>query len=1032
MGKTDDWVDREARNNNSAAVAIKAYLQSGNIKDTDQIPDAADTFSLSYFAAGEIGSSTAADAFLDIVVHRISTRDHSVADKFSGEFAYRCAMQSTSAYQNRRIVDVCQQRELADLSIALFWMTYLGKRGGFNFHSVPDQYFAKSTAHFPAEVYLLEADYVAQNEFEALILDLSDEDLLQLLQHYKNVTGDAGKRDWRPGPLQGVLARQRPEVIRKFIDSVELGNQAADETDAIDWRFIVGATDIFDKDCIERGLKLNNANALIVLNQLRPSIDEKTLTALCMQQPCNNCAYVLEYLHQSEPALFLEKFIECFAGKGFFGTVAADSLTRYCEQAANEWDNGGEKLFTQFKPEDLSVQDKLPFSQTYSHTLIQAASIKAAAEVTKEATTGAKGNPQAANWVQNAIRPYRESNTIWLHAAKEVPSLFEEEFWQLLEEKQKDLRAVAVTALSHKSIKGAVAKADKLLEEGAVDAKIGAVELLTAIGGRNAIDLLQAAVVSGHSAKIQQAITRGLESLGAEITLDLYLANSKAHPDAAKVLSDIESKPAAKPPKSSEWLVQNDLPELVTRDGETLSEKAVAKILLVQSGHKTINAAPDILPLIALVDRDKSGDFAIEILKQFLASEQAATGRWALTLAGLFGDKRVLPMLSEPIKGWAEASRHKLAEYSAQAISLVDEDESLILLTALVNRYRTKYRNIGKACQAALERTAKKQGVSMDELEDRIVPTLDFDTEYQRSLPDTTIKAVLQPDFKLTFYNPDKDAETKSPPASLPASAVDEIKIVRKLIRETIKGQTARLEQALVRQRSWPTARWQELFEVNPFLQSYASRLVWSTLDDKGQVRQLFRRYPNGLLADAGGELIELDKKDIDVVIAHPLMLEEQALKDWRDHLKRMKIKPPFPQLDRPVATLEDTHANRKNLDFTDQHEMASGTFRSRLEKRGWIRGSVVDGGGISSYYKLYPGAATTAILMVEWMYIGQDPSENAKLGTGLFVKVDSVTIGSYTYDEPNNTDDPRVVKFADVAPVVYSETVSDLQAIIG
>ena len=68
---------------------------------------------------------------------------------------------------------------------------------------------------------------------------------------------------------------------------------------------------------------------------------------------------------------------------------------------------------------------------------------------------------------------------------------------------------------------------------------------------------------------------------------------------------------------------------------------------------------------------------------------------------------------------------------------------------------------------------------------------------------------------------------------------------------------------------------------------------------------------------------------------------------------------------------------------------------------------------------------------MVDEHYIGQDPADSLLLRHGLFVKAESIVIGSYIYDEPKNTDDERVIAFGDVPQVVYSESISDLQAIV-
>ena len=54
------------------------------------------------------------------------------------------------------------------------------------------------------------------------------------------------------------------------------------------------------------------------------------------------------------------------------------------------------------------------------------------------------------------------------------------------------------------------------------------------------------------------------------------------------------------------------------------------------------------------------------------------------------------------------------------------------------------------------------------------------------------------------------------------------------------------------------------------------------------------------------------------------------------------------------------------------------------------------------------------------------------KLEDVRFVRSGSVKIGSYTYDEPANGDDPRVVPLGDVPPIVFSEVMGDLARIAG
>jgi hypothetical protein len=55
---------------------------------------------------------------------------------------------------------------------------------------------------------------------------------------------------------------------------------------------------------------------------------------------------------------------------------------------------------------------------------------------------------------------------------------------------------------------------------------------------------------------------------------------------------------------------------------------------------------------------------------------------------------------------------------------------------------------------------------------------------------------------------------------------------------------------------------------------------------------------------------------------------------------------------------------------------------------------------------------------------------ETIELGAACFATAGTIERGSYTYNEPE-PNDPRVLRFDQVSAVVYSETVSDLKAII-
>lgn len=1045
---TEDVLKQLVAQNKGPASAINDYLNTGDIKHIDELTSSHDSFfslDLARAALHEWFQTPASSAVLEAAIHRVATRSHLTTDVLPGMIATACVtVEGIQKKLDAKFVEKLRERGCDEFLIAFFWLQNSSAYSGVSFYWLEDKYVSDETqCESPEEYFVIPLGVSSKNAFEDVILGLSDKELLRLFRRDVSVQTDPAAttplqaitsifkreksspqsqtvsnrekpRSWRVGPLQALIARERPQVIRELIHSDGLFEGA------IDWCYVVGATEEYDKHCIAACVASGDIMPLIVLDGLREGKYTDLVVEQCVQQPCDTSRFTLSYLAKRSPDLMVKKLSQCIATEGFL-RMLIESKPRYCKIAAERWDAGGESVYRQFDY-GYFFESKIKGSRRRC-TALFAGAVPHAAQ-----------NKAIKDWLRKILLegpdPHKDNYQFfwaWQCVACGAPSIIEPELWQLLQHKHMATRELAVSGLRHSSIHRAMATATELLRAKSADARLGAVELLTAIGSDEAVSVLQAAACQKHTAKVRSKILQSLEDFGHTKTLGAETAEKTLQ----EILAPIEGRKSVKLPKSASWLDIENLPQLPTKDGTKLSDKALIHLVTVQSKYKTIKPAPDNIELLSHIDREHSGDFALALLQQWLASDQNASDRWALTLAGLFGDQRILPMLTDPIKGWAEAARHKLAEYAAQAVALVPANESLMMLDSLSNRYRSRFRNIGKACRAALDEAAVLQGVTADELADMIVPTLGFDTDYQRALPDTQIKAVLQPDFKITFFNPETESETKTAPASLSVKSMEEIKTLRKLVRETMKGQTVRLEQSLVRQRAWPATRWKELFQANPFLRSFASRLVWSSLDKNGKCMHLFRRYPNGLLANAEGELLELDETDHAIVMAHPLNLDEQSLQAWSDHFSRMKVKPPFAQLARPVVRLEPDHGNRKAIQVTENHKMPSGTFRSRAEKLGWVRGSVGDGARVSSYYKNYPGAMISAFILIEFMYIGQSPADETTLKQSLFVKGDAGKSGNTVPEEPADGDDPRVIAFNDVPPVVYSETLADIQIII-
>ena len=486
-----------------------------------------------------------------------------------------------------------------------------------------------------------------------------------------------------------------------------------------------------------------------------------------------------------------------------------------------------------------------------------------------------------------------------------------------------------------------------------------------------------------------------------------------------------------KPP--AEWITEERLPVLRFEDGEPLGKEAVRYILYRQSRAKELRPDVEAKPLYALIDRKSSGDFAVEILKNFLASKVDAGDRWGVALAGLLGDDRIVPILAQQIRQWADSSRGKMAEYAVEALALLGTDAALLSVDAMAIRYRSKNKNVGKAAVEAFASAAENLGITPDELGDRVVPWLGFEPAQKRIIDCGTkkVEARIGSDLKLQFIDLEKNKPIASLPKTAPKEVLAEFKELGATLREVVKAQTLRLENLMVRQQRWPVKRWSELFTMHPILLPMAARLIWGLYDDTGKLQATFRPLEDRTFTQATDEPFSLPASGR-IGIIHPLELTEDQRKAWQTHLADYEITPPFPQLERPVVQLAPEHAAKKSLSDYAGTSINGMTFKGRADRLGWTRGSVCDGGGITTYTKSFPAAGVDVFLGLDGMYIGIDMSSEIKLEEAFFVRSGSVKTGSYTYDEPGDENDPRVLPFGQVPAIVYSEVLGDLHKIAG
>lgn len=620
------------------------------------------------------------------------------------------------------------------------------------------------------------------------------------------------------------------------------------------------------------------------------------------------------------------------------------------------------------------------------------------------------------------------------NAARIAPRL-----WALMEHKSKPVREAAAQALS-KLGDEAVPKAVELLAARKADTRKAAVALLIAVAtdraqqalrdhlmvesAEDVRDLIQKTLVKG--AGKPQTATKLAPSTQAQIPKVSMVDQKQVEAAIASAAPKIKSAPAV-------WINELALPAIYFADGTPLNKDAVRYLLYRQSREKEIVADTEAALLYAVIDRKRSGDFALAVLNGYLGSQLDAKDRWALAVAGMLGDDRVVSILIRRIAEWAEAARGKLAEYAVQALALLASDAALLAVDAMAIRYRTKFKNIGKAASHAFAAAADARGISPAELGDRVLPWLGFEAGKPRVLEfgSNRVEVSIGLDFKLAWRDLVKGKSAKSLPASAPDEVKAEMKELSAGLKEAAKAQLLRMENLMVQQHRWPATRWAELFLQHPLVFPFAARLVWGAFGADGKLIATFRALEDRSLTNANDEAFTPPATG-HVGIVHPLELTTDQRQGWLKHLADYNVIPPFAQLERPVVTLKLGQEQTRVSNEFDKIELNAMTFKGRAERLGWSRGSVVDAGGINYYHKQFPAAGVDVFIGLEGMYVGIDMYSDVTLGSVMFVKHRSVQIGSYTYDEPSGEKDERLVPFGNVPAIAFSEAIGDLAKISG
>ncbi|MBN2693976.1 DUF4132 domain-containing protein [bacterium] len=361
--------------------------------------------------------------------------------------------------------------------------------------------------------------------------------------------------------------------------------------------------------------------------------------------------------------------------------------------------------------------------------------------------------------------------------------------------------------------------------------------------------------------------------------------------------------------------------------------------------------------------------FTIDSLKQFAKTiyENWATTKdnktkWLLKIVAEYADDSIIDRLVEDIKELVSLRRGAIAGEIAAIVAGMGTPKALQKANFLEKKIKDS--RVQDAAKRGIQDTARRFNLTKEELLDKIIPDFGFSPNGKKLLSYGTrvFELTITPDLDLSITD-ESGKIIKSLPkpnsndnAELAKESAEDLKEIKKGVKEQVKLQLERLEKGFTVNRSWRIDLWRELFVNNPIMKKFAMALIWGVFEDVQLTKKIdsFRYLEDGTFSNQHEDTISLPSKGF-ISLLHPIEMSKEEIERWNEQFKDYEINQPFPQLNRPIFYIDETKKDDMFLRDFEGHMIKRTLLRSRLTAKGWTTGVVEDAGAFYSYEKSYP-----------------------------------------------------------------------------
>jgi Domain of unknown function (DUF4132) len=481
----------------------------------------------------------------------------------------------------------------------------------------------------------------------------------------------------------------------------------------------------------------------------------------------------------------------------------------------------------------------------------------------------------------------------------------------------------------------------------------------------------------GRRPVLEAAASHLTPEQGAWLTQEILDAAEETLPELAHaelpeaLRAALTSVKAAKPPG---WLSPASLPP-IKLEGKKLAAAEVAKVLAALKATALGASSPLLSSLKQEAERNSLDAFAWKLFDLWQGMGAPSKDRWAMAALGHLGGDGCVLKLTSRLREWPGESQHVRAVFGLECLRAIGSDTALTALNGIAQKL--KFKGLKQKAQEMMEGIAQARGFTREQLADRVVPDCGLDARGSRvfDFGPRQFRFVLGPEMKPLVRDgggkvrSDLPAPAKGDEPDKAETAVAEWKLLKKTLREVLKIQAERLEDAMIAGRRWTPEEFDTLLVKHPLMVNLVRQLVLAAYDDSGKVTQTFRVTEDQTLADQNDE--EIPQSHGHIGIVHPAHLDDAAKSAWGQVLGDYAIIPPFAQLGRDICRPDPEDLEATEITRYRGPKIPGIAMFGMLERSQWLRDMPGDGGGFRQHSKHFPSADVTAFIRYTGLAMG-------------------------------------------------------------